>query len=132
MNKFAYLAALAAVPAMVAPTQAADAEQEVAVVKAACALLFLQVVVDDSSTPAQKAETIETLAQGLENVNRSGVSPDLLSTAIDVVSGVDDEVLENLGTYLVAAVQICEENNYYGSARLRSAVQRFVSVLVAD
>lgn len=131
MNKFAYLAALAAVPAMVAPSQAAQftASQKITICKLAAAVVLVQTLEDNSISMSEKVEVAETLAEGVENFNasRGNLPDDLVQSAFELLSGMSDSARDNFGDRFQRVISRYEANNYYGNARLRNAVQRFCS-----
>lgn len=129
MNKYAFLAAFAAVPAMVAPASAQAAQQvtasqyvetQLAILKGATELLTLEGIAD---APAEVAAGLNQLAQmtaALASLKSTINTSELEAAEAEVRN---DPETHMVGQAFIAAVSHVSANNFYNCEQLAIAVQ---------
>lgn len=129
MNKYAFLAAFAAVPAMIAPASAQAAQQvtasqyveaQLAILKGATELLTLEGI---AANPAEVAAGLNQLAQmtaALASLKSSINAAELEAAEAEVRT---DPETHMVGQAFIAAVTHVSSKNFYNCEQLAIAVQ---------
>lgn len=130
MNKFAYLAALAALPSMVmvAPAQEeASLGEMVVALKLMSVVQFVETLEDDTLSPDQKADKIMEIAEALQSINElaAAIPAEEIEAAEIKISAELGDNLALLLTAVQGALEKCQQNDFWGSDKLRNAVRAY-------
>lgn len=129
MNKYAYIAALVAVPALVSPGHADEeiTAGQIVAYKVMVLMTFVEVMEDESTTWVEKAAKVAELADILTQLNLliCTVEPADVEAAINALLETHGEELMDLMSDVKNIINLCRANRYYGCPALRTAIKGF-------